>query len=94
MSEGQRNRRRWVCVQPFGGAGLAPLIDYRGQPDNDGRVMSATVMAVADELAAATELVTGKLDRCPFAIVRGYTYQRAEGSAREIIMDPALDLFR
>ncbi|GAC1448132.1 MAG: coenzyme F420-0:L-glutamate ligase [Ktedonobacterales bacterium] len=78
----------------IGVAGLAPLIDYRGQPDNDGRVMSATVMAVADELAAATELVTGKLDRCPFAIVRGYAYQRAEGSARDIIMDPALDLFR
>lgn len=78
----------------IGVAGLAPLIDYRGQPDNDGRIMSATVMAVADELASATELVTGKLDRCPFAVVRGYAYQRAEGHASDIVMDSALDVFR
>lgn len=78
----------------IGVAGLAPLVDYRGQEDNVGRVMSATIMAVADELAAAAELVTGKLDRCPFAIVRGYAYAGGEGSARDIIMDPSIDLFR
>jgi coenzyme F420-0:L-glutamate ligase/coenzyme F420-1:gamma-L-glutamate ligase len=78
----------------IGAAGLAPLVDYRGVPDDNGRVMSATVMAVADELASAAELVTGKLERCPFALVRGYAYRRAEGGARELIMDPATDLFR
>ena len=78
----------------IGVAGLAPLIDYRGQPDNSGRIMNATVMAVADELAAASELVTGKLDRCPFVLVRGYPYQRGEGSVREMLLDPATDLFR
>ncbi len=78
----------------IGVAGLAPLVDYRGQPDNEGRVMSATVMAVADELASAAELVTGKLDRCPFAVVRGYRYQRGEGAASDIIMDAATDMFR
>lgn len=78
----------------IGVAGLAPLVDYRGQPDNEGRVMSATVMAVADELASAAELVTGKLDRCPFAVVRGYHYQRGEGRASDIIMDAATDMFR
>jgi coenzyme F420-0:L-glutamate ligase/coenzyme F420-1:gamma-L-glutamate ligase len=57
-------------------------------------VMSATIMAVADELAAAAELATGKLDRCPFAVVRGYGYQRGAGYARDIIMDAATDLFR
>jgi coenzyme F420-0:L-glutamate ligase/coenzyme F420-1:gamma-L-glutamate ligase len=78
----------------IGVAGLAPLVDYRGQPDNEGRVMSATVMAVADELASAAELVTGKLDRCPFAVVRGYRYLRGEGRASDIIMDAATDMFR
>ncbi|HEY7782033.1 MAG TPA: coenzyme F420-0:L-glutamate ligase [Ktedonobacterales bacterium] len=86
--------REGIVNVAIGAAGLATLIDYRGQPDNDGRVMSATIMAVADELAAASELVTGKLDRCPFAVIRGYPYRRAEGSAREMIMDPAQDLFR
>jgi coenzyme F420-0:L-glutamate ligase/coenzyme F420-1:gamma-L-glutamate ligase len=78
----------------IGVAGLAPLVDYRGLPDTAGRVMSATVMAVADELAAAAELVMGKLERCPFAVVRGYAYQPADGHAREIVMDEATDLFR
>jgi coenzyme F420-0:L-glutamate ligase / coenzyme F420-1:gamma-L-glutamate ligase len=78
----------------IGVAGLAPVIDYRGQPDNDGRIMSATVMAVADELAAASELVTGKLDRCPFVLVRGYSYRRGEGGVWEMLLDPATDLFR
>ena len=56
--------------------------------------MTATVMAVADELAASAELVTGKLDRRPFVIVRGYHYEPADGSAREIVMDAATDFFR
>ncbi len=56
--------------------------------------MSATVMAVADELAASAELVSGKLDRCPFAVVRGYAYEPAKGRASEIIMDSGTDLFR
>jgi coenzyme F420-0:L-glutamate ligase/coenzyme F420-1:gamma-L-glutamate ligase len=51
-------------------------------------------MAVADELAAAAELVMGKLSRVPVAIVRGFDYQRAEGSARELIRPPERDLFR
>lgn len=89
-----RTWRQGIVNVAIGVAGLAPLADYRGQPDNSGRVMTSTVMAVADELAAASELVTGKLDRCPFAVVRGYRYQRAEGSARQIVLDPAMDLFR
>ena len=56
--------------------------------------MSATVMAVADELASAAELVTGKLERCPVVLIRGYAYNRAEGHAREMVMDPSRDLFR
>jgi coenzyme F420-0:L-glutamate ligase/coenzyme F420-1:gamma-L-glutamate ligase len=78
----------------IGVAGLQPLIDYRGQPDDNGRVMNATVMAVADELAAAAELVTGKVQRCPFALIRGYPITRGEGTVRDMIMDERMDLFR
>lgn len=78
----------------IGVAGIQPLIDYRGQPDDTGRVMSATMMAVADELAAAAELVTGKVGRCPFALIRGYALARGSGTARDIIMDQSMDMFR
>ncbi|HEY7833533.1 MAG TPA: coenzyme F420-0:L-glutamate ligase [Ktedonobacterales bacterium] len=86
--------RQGIVNIAIGAAGLAPLLDYRGQPDNNGRVMSATVMAVADELASAAELMTGKLDRCPFVVIRGYAYDGREGSAREIILERERDLFR
>ncbi len=78
----------------LGVAGMAPLADYRGQPDDFGRVMSASVMAVADEVASAAELVAGKVNRTPFIIVRGYPYQRSEGKGADIIMDGASDLFK
>lgn len=78
----------------IGVAGIAPLIDYRGQLDDFGRVMNVSVLAIADELAAAAELVMGKVSRCPVAIVRGYPYDRRDGAVAEMIMDPATDLFR
>jgi coenzyme F420-0:L-glutamate ligase / coenzyme F420-1:gamma-L-glutamate ligase len=78
----------------IGVAGIAPLADYAGQPDGYGYTMQATLIAVADELAAAAELVMGKTDAVPAAIVRGYAYQPAEGSARELIRAPEKDLFR
>ena len=43
---------------------------------------------------SAAELVMGKLDNCPVAIVSGYPYDRAEGSAKELVLDPARDMFR
>lgn len=78
----------------LGVAGMAPLADYRGQPDDFGRVMTSSVMAVADEVASAAELVAGKVNRTPFIIVRGYPYQRAGGKGADIIMDAASDLFK
>jgi coenzyme F420-0:L-glutamate ligase/coenzyme F420-1:gamma-L-glutamate ligase len=86
--------RHGIINVAVGVSGLQPLIDYRGQRDSDGYLLSATIIAVADELASAAELVMGKLDACPAAIVRGYTFERSEGSARELIMDPARDMFR
>lgn len=78
----------------IGLAGMAAIADYRGQPDDFGRVMSASIMAIADEVAAAAELVSGKVNRSPFIIVRGYPYPRSEGRAADLIMPPAMDLFR
>ncbi len=78
----------------IGVSGLMPLIDYRGLRDANGYVLNVTVIAVADELASAAELVMGKLDNCPAAIVRGYPFTMSEGKAREIVMDPTRDMFR
>jgi len=78
----------------IGVAGMSPIKDYVGQRDPHGYVLRVSTMAVADELAAAAELVMGKLSRVPVAIVRGLDYQRAEGSARELIRPAERDLFR
>ena len=76
-----------------GVAGLAPLLDLRGTRDGRGYVLSSTVIAVADELAGAAELVMGKARGIPAAIVRGYAVPAGDGSARELVMPPERDLF-
>ncbi len=77
-----------------GVAGMLPFADYVGQIDPHGYELKVSTLAVADELAAAAELVMGKLDGVPVAIVRGYRYPRGEGTAREIVRDREKDLFR
>lgn len=78
----------------LGVAGLPALVDYRGQADDFGRELRATVVAVADELAAAAELVMGKTARVPVAVVRGYHAEGPAGAGRELIRPPEEDLFR
>jgi coenzyme F420-0:L-glutamate ligase/coenzyme F420-1:gamma-L-glutamate ligase len=78
----------------IGVAGLRPLQTFLGVPDAHGYTLQATILAIADELAAAAELVMGKLDQVPVAVVRGYRYEPGPGSARELLRDPTLDLFR
>jgi coenzyme F420-0:L-glutamate ligase/coenzyme F420-1:gamma-L-glutamate ligase len=79
----------------IGVAGFAPLEDLRGTPDADGRVMAATVRAVADEIASAAELVLGKAAHRPAALVRGATPPPGDGSIRgDVLMPPEVDLFR
>jgi coenzyme F420-0:L-glutamate ligase/coenzyme F420-1:gamma-L-glutamate ligase len=78
----------------IGLSGLEPLEDYRGSTDRRGRRLSATVIAVADQLAAAAGLVMRKPDGCPVALVQGFLWRPAEGSARPLIRAPELDLFR
>jgi len=78
----------------IGVAGLAPVVDYRGQRDPYGYIMSASVLAVADELAAAAELVMGKVDQRPVAVVRGYSYMPDEGTAQRLVIPAERDMFR
>lgn len=78
----------------IGLAGMAPVEDYSGQTDPAGYELRVTQMCWPDELAAAAELVMGKLDRVPAAVVRGLRWRPAEGSARELVREPDKDLFR
>lgn len=78
----------------IGCSGIKPLKDYRGREDSKGLVLSATVMAVADEIASAAGLVMEKADSVPVVIVRGYGFEKGGGGARELIRNPEDDLFR
>ncbi|MGB3634598.1 MAG: coenzyme F420-0:L-glutamate ligase [Rubrobacteraceae bacterium] len=86
--------RQGITDIAIGVAGMNPLADYRGQIDPQGNPLEASVLAVADELAAAAELVMGKTDAVPVAIVRNYPYEAGSGSAQELLMEPGRDLFR
>jgi len=77
----------------LGVAGLPAAIDLRGTPDDDGKPLNATVLAVADEVAAAAGLVMGKTERTPAVIVRGLDLE-GSGSGHDLIRPPAEDLFR
>jgi coenzyme F420-0:L-glutamate ligase/coenzyme F420-1:gamma-L-glutamate ligase len=77
-----------------GVAGLSPLIDLRGKKDACGYELQKTMIAVADEIASAAELVMEKRGRIPLAIVRGYAYQKSEAGSPELLRSPERDLFR
>jgi len=87
--------RQGLTDVAIGVAGLAAVVDLRGTDDALGRELQVTEVAVADEVAAAAELVMGKSSGVPVAIVRGLdrTWFR-ESSTRELIRPPAEDLFR
>jgi coenzyme F420-0:L-glutamate ligase / coenzyme F420-1:gamma-L-glutamate ligase len=78
----------------LGVAGFAPLRDLRGARDASGRELSSTQIAVADEIAGAAELVMGKSDRIPAAIVRGVSLPQGDGSGVDLVMPRERDLFR
>jgi coenzyme F420-0:L-glutamate ligase/coenzyme F420-1:gamma-L-glutamate ligase len=77
----------------IGVAGMRPLLDLRGTRDARGRPLEATVIAVADELAGAAELVMRKAAGIPAVIVRGYAVPEGHGSARDLVMPRERDLF-
>ncbi len=77
----------------LGVAGLPAVIDLRGTPDDDGNPLHATVVAVADEVAASAGLVMGKTDRTPAVIARGLRL-KGRGTGQDLIRPQAEDLFR
>jgi coenzyme F420-0:L-glutamate ligase/coenzyme F420-1:gamma-L-glutamate ligase len=85
--------RQGTADVAIGVAGMRPLLDLRGTPDDRGYELHATVVAVADELASAAELVMGQARGIPAALVRGYRVPAGEGNARELVMPPERDLF-
>jgi coenzyme F420-0:L-glutamate ligase / coenzyme F420-1:gamma-L-glutamate ligase len=86
---------RWgITDVALGVAGFLPLADLRGAPDTAGRVMRATVVAVADEIASAAELASGKTSRRPLVLVRGVSIPPGDGSVqRDVVMPVEVDLF-
>jgi coenzyme F420-0:L-glutamate ligase / coenzyme F420-1:gamma-L-glutamate ligase len=86
--------RRGVVNVAVGCTGLAALVDLRGTPDLHGRALEVTVVALADEVAAAAGLAMGKSDGIPVAVVRGVSRSDPQGAARELVRPQEEDLFR
>jgi coenzyme F420-0:L-glutamate ligase / coenzyme F420-1:gamma-L-glutamate ligase len=86
--------RKGQVNMAIGIAGMEAIVDYRGQRDPYGYELQASEIAVADELAAAAELVMGKIDRIPVALIRGYAYTPGTGDAHSLLRDSATDMFR
>jgi len=88
--------RRGVTDVAIGCAGLRPVVDLRGTNDALGRELQVTEVAVVDEIASAAELVMGKADGVPVAIVRGVdsAWFGNGGVVADVVRDPADDLFR
>lgn len=78
----------------IGVSGLAALRDYRNQTDPHGYRLRASVLAEADQLAAAAGLVFRKTAQVPACLIRGFDFQGGEGSGRDLLRDRAHDLFR
>ena len=85
--------RRGTTDVALGAAGIRVVNDYIGERDPTGYELHATVIAIADELAGAAQLVMGKLDRVPVAVIRGLDV-RGDGTAQELVIPEELDLFR
>lgn len=86
--------RRGLTDVAIGVSGLPAIVDLRGQPDARGRPMEVTEVAVADEIASAADLVMGKADNVPVAVVRGLAFDQEAGKASDLVRPPSEDLFR
>lgn len=86
--------REGLTEVAIGVAGMKAIHDYRGRRDPHGYSLRITLDAVADELACAAGLLSGKLTRTPFVIIRGFPYQPGRGSSRHLLRPAAHDLFR
>jgi coenzyme F420-0:L-glutamate ligase/coenzyme F420-1:gamma-L-glutamate ligase len=86
--------REGLTEVAIGIAGMKALHDDRGRRDPHGYKLRVSLDAVADELACAAGLLSGKLTRTPFVIIRGFRYQPGRGSSRDLLRPAANDLFR
>jgi coenzyme F420-0:L-glutamate ligase/coenzyme F420-1:gamma-L-glutamate ligase len=86
--------RKGLTDVAIGVSGLLPILDLVGTNDWTGRELDVTEVAVADELAAAADLVMGKADGIPAALIRGYTGPRGDGRAAHLVRPVDEDLFR
>ena len=86
--------REGITNVALGVAGLPAAVDHRGRLDDFGHSLSATIIATADEIAAAAELVMGKTRRIPAVIVRGLDLEGEPGTGRDLIRPLTRDLFR
>ncbi len=87
--------RKGTVNMAIGVAGMLPLADQRGQPDMFGYRLRVTVVARADELAAAAGLISGQAaERLPVVLIRGADYPRGDGRAVDMQRPPEQDLFR
>ena len=78
----------------IGIAGIESIKNYEGKPDTFGKIMRVTAIAIVDELCAAAELVMGKTEKSPAAIIKNYSFESKNDSINSIIRDEDEDLFR
>ena len=78
----------------IGIAGLEPILDYNGKPDTFGKIMQVTAIAVADEICSASELVMGKVQKCPIAVIRNYNFNSSTAKIQKMLRSDHDDLFR
>ena len=88
-----RSWRRGLVDVAIGVSGLPAILDLRGQADAQGRTMNVTEIAIVDEIAAAADLVMGKADEIPAAVIRGLDL-KGEGRATDLVRPPEEDMFR
>jgi len=86
--------RRGQTDVAIGCSGINPLLSFRGRKDRFGYSLRVTEPSVVDEVAGAAELVMGKLEGVPAAVVRGVKYTRGESGVRSLLMSKERDLFR
>ncbi|MGE0658487.1 MAG: coenzyme F420-0:L-glutamate ligase [Reyranellaceae bacterium] len=79
----------------LGSSGLAAMLDLRGEADMNGRILRASEIGAADEVAAAASLLMGQgAEGRPIVHLRGFPYGLGEGNARDLLRPPEMDLFR
>jgi coenzyme F420-0:L-glutamate ligase/coenzyme F420-1:gamma-L-glutamate ligase len=86
--------RRGLTDIAIGVSGLEAIVDLKGTRDWSGRELEVTEIAVADELASAADLVMGKAEGIPAALIRGYEGPRGKGKGSDLVRPPEEDLFR